>query len=86
VAVTIISNGSDELGRRIISDTGCGVTFLEGRGGYSQTGKQVILSIAARSELPRLKALISKVDPEAFVIVNDTHEVMGKGHGALRTY
>jgi uncharacterized membrane-anchored protein YitT (DUF2179 family) len=62
------------------------VTFLQGRGGFSELPKQVILSVAAKSELPKIKDIIRKTDPGAFVIVNDTQEVLGHGHGSLQTY
>ena len=85
VAVTIVSNNTQEICRQIIADTGRGVTFLDGRGGYSQSPKQVILTITATSDLPKLKTLIYRTDPRAFVIVNSTQEVLGQRFSALQT-
>jgi uncharacterized membrane-anchored protein YitT (DUF2179 family) len=86
VAVTIISNSAQEICRQIISETGRGVTFLDGRGGYTCNPKQVILTITAIRDLPKLKTLISGTDPQAFVIVNNTQDVFGQGYSSLQTH
>lgn len=39
----------------------------------------MIIIVIHRKQLAELKAFIKKVDPEAFVIINDTYEVLGKG-------
>jgi uncharacterized membrane-anchored protein YitT (DUF2179 family) len=86
VAITIISDSAEVISHRILAESRGGVTFLQGRGGFSELPKQVILSVAAKSELPKIKDIIRKTDPGAFVIVNDTQEVLGLGHGSLQTY
>ncbi len=84
IAVTIVSNNTQQICKQIIADTGRGVTFLDGRGGYSQGPIQVILTITAASDLPKLKTLIYRADPRAFVIVNSTQEVLGQRFSALQ--
>lgn len=86
VAITIISNSAEAISHRIMAESRGGVTFLQGRGGFSELPKQVILSVAAKSELPKIKDIIRNTDPGAFVIVNDTQEVLGHGHASLQTY
>ena len=63
-----------------------GATFLKGEGAYSSNEKKVILTITTLTELPLLKELIFGIDPEAFVVVNDTLEVLGRRHGSRRVY
>lgn len=63
-----------------------GVTFLEGEGAYFHQKKKVILTITNLTDLPKMKALVLKCDPRAFVVVNDTVEVLGARYGAPRSY
>ena len=56
-----------------------GVTFLEGRGGYSKQRKDVILVVVSRREEVVLGKLVNEIDPLAFVIINNAYEVLGEG-------
>jgi uncharacterized membrane-anchored protein YitT (DUF2179 family) len=78
-AAFIISDHSDQIGQRIISDLNRGATGLFGRGLYSTHNKQVILSVISRAEEIKLKELVHQIDPDAFVIISDVHEVLGEG-------
>ncbi len=84
--VYIISDQAREIADRIMHRVNRGVTLLQGKGAFSGKDKEIILTITTMSELPQLKALIFAVDAEAFVIVNDTLEVLGKRHGRLKVY
>ena len=56
-----------------------GVTFLEGRGGYSKQKKDVLLVVVSRREEVILRKLVNEIDPLAFVIINNAYEVLGEG-------
>ncbi|MPN19162.1 hypothetical protein SDC9_166528 [bioreactor metagenome] len=56
---------------------GRGVTFLEGQGGYSKQAKGVLYSVVTRLEVSKLKSIIDEIDEEAFVTIQDVHEVLG---------
>jgi uncharacterized membrane-anchored protein YitT (DUF2179 family) len=84
--VYVISDRSQEIADRIMKQVNRGVTLLQGRGAFSGKGKEVILTITTMTELPQLKELIFAVDPHAFVVVNDTLEVLGHRHGRLKVY
>ena len=56
-----------------------GVTFLEGRGGYTNIKKEVLLVVVSRREEVHLKKLVNDIDSNAFIIINDAHEVLGEG-------
>ena len=56
-----------------------GVTILHGEGGYSGQPKQVLLCAFKQKQIVPLKQLIHQLDPEAFLIVCDAHEVLGLG-------
>ena len=56
-----------------------GVTILHGEGGYSGQPKQVLLCAFKQKQIVPLKQLVHQLDPEAFLIVCDAHEVLGLG-------
>ena len=53
----------------------------KGQGGYTGRDEQILYTVISFRELPQLKQLIRGVDPNAFVVVTDTLEVMGQGIG-----
>ena len=75
----IISDKPDLIADKIMHEMERGVTALKGRGMYSNTEKDVLLCVINRFESMRLRAIISSVDPSAFIIVEKTHEVLGEG-------
>jgi uncharacterized membrane-anchored protein YitT (DUF2179 family) len=46
----------------------------------------VIFTITTLTELPKLKNVIFSIDPKAFVVVNNTLEVIGRRHGTRKVY
>ena len=56
-----------------------GVTFLHGEGSFSGQDKLVLMCAFKQRQIVPLKALVHELDPEAFLIVCDAHEVLGKG-------
>jgi len=85
-SVFIISDCHHEIASGILTGLHRGVTYLEGSGGYSGQEKKVIFSIITLAELSKLKQMVFDIDPAAFVVVNDTLEVLGHRHGELRVY
>lgn len=76
----IISAQSAEITRRIL-DLELGVTLLQGKGGYHGDDKQVVLCAFKPSQIGTIKALVTGVDPNAFIIVCEAHEIVGEGFG-----
>ncbi len=76
-AVMIISTHWAEINRQIISKLLRGVTVVTGKGGYSGKETQIIYTVITLRELARLKGIIRKIDPSAFVVITETLEVMG---------
>ena len=85
-SVLIVSRHSHEIARYILDEVKRGVTFLKGEGAYSGEPQNVILTVTTLSEVPKLKTHIFRIDPNAFVVVNDTLEVLGQRHGRLKVY
>jgi uncharacterized membrane-anchored protein YitT (DUF2179 family) len=80
-AIMIISPQWEEISRAIINSLQRGVTVVRGEGGFSGQERRILYSVMTFQELARLKELIRKIDSEAFVVVTDTLEVMGKRIG-----
>lgn len=59
-----------------------GVTLLNGSGAYSGEDKKVILCAFGRSQIVQVKRLVRDIDPNAFIIVYDAHEILGEGFSA----
>lgn len=77
--VTIISNRIEEITDEILDKLSRGVTHLYSRGGYTKQDKLSAFVIIRRNELASVKRLIKDIDPDAFVIVSDVHQVLGEG-------
>lgn len=78
-AAFIISDRSEKIAERILSDINRGVTSLTGRGAYSGAGKNVLLCVVSRKEIVTLKDITAEIDKSAFIIVADVREVLGEG-------
>ncbi|WP_213527436.1 YitT family protein [Paenibacillus sp. J31TS4] len=75
----IISGRTEEISQAILVDLDRGLTKLSGEGGYTGTERMVLMVVLRSTEVSRLKAIVKRVDPNAFVIISDTKEVLGEG-------
>ncbi|CEP80954.1 YitT family protein [Paraclostridium sordellii] len=82
-AFMIISNEPNVLRDGITREIKRGVTFLQGKGGYTNEDKNVLLVVVSKNEEVHLKKVIKNIDPSAFIIVSDVHEVLGEGFKAI---
>ena len=80
----IISDDPDGIARIILHDLDRSITYLRGEGGYSGTEKKVIMCAFKQRQIVRLKEAVRQVDPHAFMIVTDAHEVLGEGFSSYR--
>ena len=80
--ILIISDLSDAIAVAIMNEVGRGVTFLKGEGAYTHNDKRVIFVVVTLTQIARIKYIVEKVDPLAFMIVQDAAEVMGRGFSA----
>ena len=58
-----------------------GVTLLEGAGAYYRKSTEVVMCAFSRNYIIPVKKLVQQIDPNAFIIVCDTHEILGEGFG-----
>jgi len=75
----IVSEEQETLRQAILKDLDRGVTRLHASGGYTGQERPVLLCVVNQTEVSKLKELVRQKDPNAFVIVTDTNEVLGEG-------
>ena len=75
-AVLIISPQWEKISQEILKDIKRGVTIIRGQGGYNKGDEQIIYSVIPLTEIGQLKRLINNIDPNAFVVISDTLEVI----------
>jgi len=80
-AVFIISPKWGEISQGIFRVVNRGVTIIRGQGGFTGQEEQILYTVISFRDLPRLKQVVRGVDPDAFVVVTDTLEVMGQRVG-----
>lgn len=81
--VRIISKQFEQIKEFITVDLDRGATIYEGYGAYSFEKKYVIVVVVDRRDFVRLKNYIREVDPNAFITVKTTTEVLGYGFLSL---
>jgi uncharacterized membrane-anchored protein YitT (DUF2179 family) len=84
--VFIISDHHDRIAKEIQSRLHRGVTFLNGSGAYTEKAKKVILTVVHNYQLKRLEEAALSVDPEAFIITENTFNVLGRGFSKRKVY
>lgn len=75
----IITKEYDTIAREIGDKLDRGATFLHGEGSYSGEETKVILTAVKKQQIAQLKELVMTLDPKAFVIVQEAHQVLGDG-------
>ncbi len=83
-SVFIISRKSSKIAEEVLVQLHRGATFFKGEGAYTHIASNIVYCVVPLFELAHLKDLISTIDPKAFVVVNETMEVIGKGFDPLR--
>jgi uncharacterized membrane-anchored protein YitT (DUF2179 family) len=78
-AAFIISDHIGLIADAVLEQLQRGATMLDGKGAWSRKEREVLLVVVNSSEVSKLKALVANLDPDAFVILTDIHEVQGEG-------
>ncbi len=75
----IVSDKNEEIAKRIMEDLSRGATAIKTRGLYKNVEREMITTIVTLKELGKLTEIIKEIDPDAFVVINNVHEVLGEG-------
>jgi uncharacterized membrane-anchored protein YitT (DUF2179 family) len=80
----IITAKPDDISNRVIEEMERGVTYLEGKGGYTGNSRPVLYCVIMRAEVAALKEIVHEIDPEAFMVIGVAHEALGEGFKPLK--
>lgn len=75
----IITKDYDHVAQAISDKLERGATFLHGEGTYSRKATKVVLTAVKKQQVAELKELVVGIDPDAFIIVQEAHQVLGDG-------
>ena len=75
----IISKEYETIARVVSEKLGRGATYLYSQGAYSKTDSKVVLVAVYPKQIAEMKELVVEIDPNAFIILQEAHQVLGDG-------
>ena len=75
----IISAHHEQIAESIGKKLDRGATYLHGEGTYTRNPTKVVLTAVKKQQVAELKELVTEIDPKAFIIVQEAHQVLGDG-------
>lgn len=75
----IVTTKHAEIAHRLGVELHRGATFLNGEGSYSHNPTKVVLTAVKKHQIADMKAIVTDEDPNAFIIVQEAHQVLGDG-------
>lgn len=82
-SVMIISSRPKDLAAVIMNELGLGLTIMHGKGGFSGDSRDILFIIVERLDLSELKEIVLAEDPNAFMAIENLHEVVYGDHSYL---
>ncbi|MEH7106709.1 YitT family protein [Bacillus sp. JJ1764] len=80
LTIMIITEKGQELREHLLTNLYRGLTIMDGTGGYTNSKRDILITVISRYELNEVKQLITEIDTTAFVNITETIEVMGLFH------
>lgn len=80
----IVTDKVDPIKQVIIHDINRGATLFSATGMYKGEHRNMIYTVLTRREMVILRHRIAEIDPEAFINVIDSKEILGKGFKSLK--
>ncbi|MBT3176222.1 MAG: YitT family protein [Desulfobacula sp.] len=84
--IFIISDHSRQIADEIMEKLNRGTTFLKGEGAYSGNKKEIIMTVTNTFQIKRIEEIAFTIDPDAFLITENTFNVLGKGFSKRKVY
>jgi uncharacterized membrane-anchored protein YitT (DUF2179 family) len=78
-AFSIFTDDGEYMASLISKEMERGITLFPAKGAFSGKQKQVVYCVVARHEMGRLKTIVRSIDPLAFIVISDVHDVLGEG-------
>lgn len=76
-SVMIVTSMEEAVCKALSEEFGRGITQLHGRGYYSGADKCVIYFVVNRFQIPKVKTLVTEIDPNAFITISEISDVLG---------
>jgi uncharacterized membrane-anchored protein YitT (DUF2179 family) len=84
--IFIISTSPRKIVNEIIKQLKRGATLIKGAGAYTGEEKEIILTVVNNYQIKRVEEIAFKIDPDAFLITENTFNVLGKGFSTRKVY
>ena len=84
--IFIISNEPRQIADEIMNKLNRGATFLKGEGASTRKKKDIILVVVNTFQIKRVEEIAFTIDPDAFLITENTFNVLGKGFSKRKVY
>lgn len=81
--IEIMSSKTEEIRKFIIEELDRSATIYRAVGAYNLEKSDVLVTVLGKKEFIKLKNFIKEVDPSAFIITHNVHEVLGEGFGNI---
>jgi uncharacterized membrane-anchored protein YitT (DUF2179 family) len=75
----VISDQTARITQAVLFKMNRGATLLEARGAYTQQQREILMVAISQREVGQLKEIVAEVDPDAFIIIGNSAEVLGQG-------
>lgn len=76
-SIRIVSDKYKDIGDKIMKELDISVTYMKTLGGYSKQEKVMTFCVVNKLDMPKLKDVVHEIDPKAFIVTEDVHEVEG---------
>ena len=76
---TIISKNAEPICNYINTELNHGATIYDARGAYTKDNKQAVMTVVKREQARSLRNYVHEVDPDAFMMITNSSEIIGKG-------
>lgn len=76
---TIICENPKPICDYILSNIHRSATVIDAKGAFTDHDKKIILAVMNRSQAVQLRKFIKKADPDAFILITNTSEIIGRG-------
>ena len=80
-SIIVISPHWEEISREILKNIRRGVTVIEGKGGFTGQPEHILYTVVPLMEIGEVKSMIRQIDPDAFVVISNTLEVVNNRLG-----
>ena len=82
----IVSDNAEGISFEIMEKLHRGVTYLYTKGAYTNQERYLVLTVVHNHQLKRLEELVYRIDPKAFLIIENTFNVLGRGFSERKIY